>query len=324
MNDESFSDVTSNLSDMSYLSDIDDDCQSINFDISNGSPIDITNFNIVHYNINSITADNRLEQLSDICNTLNLAVLVITESKLDENIPSNLLTIPGYHEPLRRDRIINGRNGGGVLVYIAEYLVFQQKTDLQLPFYEHIWVDIKHKNVMFSVNALYRPPLETVDSHTQFIESCSTILQNLSNYEATYKIITSDLNFGNCYCKYPELNHKALDALAPDIFSSFGFTQLIDIPTRTTGDTISLIDLFFADKTEDIVCHGTLPRIADHDGILASYKLNLQKVKARTKTVYDYKNADIIGLRNHIKQYDFNTTVFSVQRFTRLIFLKKY
>ena len=62
------------------------------------------------------------------------------------------------------------------------------------------------------------------------------------------------------------LNNKPLDALAPDIFSSFGFKQLIDIPTRTTGDTISLIDLFFVDKTEDIVCHGTLPRIADHDG----------------------------------------------------------
>ena len=66
---------------------------------------------------------------------------------------------------------------------------------------------------------------------------------------------------------------------------------MIDIPTRTTGDTISLIDLFFADKTGDIVCHGTLPRIADHDGILASYRLNFQKVKARTKTIYDYKNA---------------------------------
>ena len=81
MNDDSFSDVTSNISDISYLSDLDDDCQSFNFDLSNGSPIDITNFNIVHYNINSITADNRLEQLSDICNTLNLSVLVvITES----------------------------------------------------------------------------------------------------------------------------------------------------------------------------------------------------------------------------------------------------
>ena len=265
----------------------------------------------MHYNINSITADNRLDQLSDICSTLNLAVLVITESKLDENIPSNLIIIPGYHEPVRRDRYINGRNGGGVLIYIAEYLVFQQQTNLQSPLYEHIWVDIKYKNITFSINALYRPPSETVNSHTLFIETCNDILQNINNHTATYKIITSDLNFGNCYCKNPILNHKPLDATAPDVFSSYGFSQLIDIPTRITENTISLIDLFFADKTEDIACHGTLPRIADHDGILASYKLNLQKPKVRTKTVYDYQNADVSGLINYIKHYDFDTSVFN-------------
>ena len=310
MDDESLSDVSSNVSDMSYLSDLDNECQSMNFDLSNGSPINVNNFNIVHYNINSITADNRLDQLSDICNTLNLAVLVITESKLDETIPTNLITLPGYHEPVRRDR---NRNGGGVLIYIAEYLVFQQISNLQSALYEHIWVDVKYKNVTFSINALYRPPNETAESHTQFLQTCSSILNNLNNHTSTYKIITSDLNFGNCYCKYPILNHKPLDAFAPDIFTSYGFTQLIDIPTRITEDTISLIDLFFADNVNDIVCHGTLHRIADHDGVIASYKLDIQKPKAKTKTVYDYKNADISGLINHIKQYNFDTAVFSHQ-----------
>ena len=80
--------------------------------------IDANNFNIVHYNINSITAEGRIDQLSDICNTLSLDVLILTESKLDKNIPTNLITIQGYHDPVRRDRNVNGRNGGGVLIYI--------------------------------------------------------------------------------------------------------------------------------------------------------------------------------------------------------------
>ena len=138
LNDEVQSDVCSNISDLSYLSELEDECQSYNFDLSNGSPISLQNFNIAHYNINSITAENRLDQLSEICQTLNLSVLVITESKLDENIPTQLLTIPGYHEPVRRDREYNGGNGGGVLVYIEENLIFQQKIDFQSPFYEHI------------------------------------------------------------------------------------------------------------------------------------------------------------------------------------------
>ena len=83
MNDDSLSDVCSTISDVSYLSDLDDNCQSVNIDLSNGSPFNLNNFNIVHYNINSITAADRLDQLSDICSILNLDVLIITESKLD-------------------------------------------------------------------------------------------------------------------------------------------------------------------------------------------------------------------------------------------------
>ena len=43
------------------MSDIDDECQSLNIDISNGPPIDIDNFKIVHYTINSILAPDRLD-----------------------------------------------------------------------------------------------------------------------------------------------------------------------------------------------------------------------------------------------------------------------
>ena len=79
----------------------------------------------------------------------------MAESKIDDTIPSNLITIPGYHEPLRRDR---NRNGGGVLVYIAENLIFNQQKNLQSHNYEHIWVDIQLGNEKLAINALYRPP----------------------------------------------------------------------------------------------------------------------------------------------------------------------
>ena len=49
-------------------------------------------------------------------------MFILTESKLNNAIPSHLISLPGYHEPLRRDR---NRNGGGVLIYIAEHLSFK-------------------------------------------------------------------------------------------------------------------------------------------------------------------------------------------------------
>ena len=69
MDDIDYSDVCSDISDVSFLSEFENDCQSINFDLSDGSPINMNNFNIAHYNINSVTAFGRLDQLADICAT---------------------------------------------------------------------------------------------------------------------------------------------------------------------------------------------------------------------------------------------------------------
>ena len=137
------------------MSDFEDECKSINFDFSNGSPINTENFNIVHYNINSILAQDRIEQLTDICRLLNIGVLIITESKLDETIPNNLLNIPGYHEPIRHDRKTNGRYGGGVLMYISNHLVFKHQQTFQSDLYEHIWTDVKINETVFAINAFY-------------------------------------------------------------------------------------------------------------------------------------------------------------------------
>ena len=52
MEENDISDVLSECSEISYFSDsdLDFDLESVNFDLSNGSPIDATNFNLVHYN----------------------------------------------------------------------------------------------------------------------------------------------------------------------------------------------------------------------------------------------------------------------------------
>ena len=163
--DSDMTDLLSECSDTSYMSDLEEDFHSLNIDISNGPPIDINNFIIVHYNINSILATDRIEQLTDICKTLNIDVLILSESKLDQTIPNNLITIPGYHEPLRHDRDINGRHGGGVLMYISESLAYQHRTEFQNNNYEHLWADIRVNEKTFAINAMYRPPNESAEIH---------------------------------------------------------------------------------------------------------------------------------------------------------------
>ena len=96
--------IKPDCSEASFLSDVENECNSCNY--------------VVHFNINSLLSPGKLDQLKDYCKILKVDVLIITESKLDQTIPTNLITIPGYHEQMRQDREVNGRFGGGVLMLV--------------------------------------------------------------------------------------------------------------------------------------------------------------------------------------------------------------
>ena len=75
------------------------------------------------------------------------------------------------------------------------------------------------RDTVFAINAFYRPPNESPADHQTFLEFAEITLDKLGNYNsAKYKVIASDLNFGNCYSKCPILNPKPLDYAAPDLF----------------------------------------------------------------------------------------------------------
>ena len=108
------------------------------------------------------------------------------------------------------------------------------------------------------------------------------ILNNLKSHKSDIKIIASDLNFGNIYYKQPILIPKPLDSIAPELFMSYGFTQLIDIPTRVREHIISLVDLFFVSSVDSVTAHGTLPSIADHDSVQHCHLPNYTKKNTKT------------------------------------------
>ena len=119
------------------------------------------------------------------------------------------------------------------------------------------------------------------------------------------------MNFGNIYCIDPKLSPKPLDRSAPDLFASYGFTQLIDIPTRLTATSTSLIDLIFVQNEHLITEYGTLQPIADHEGVILCMDIKREQLPSHSKTIFDYKNADVEGLISYIKDTNFDQLVFS-------------
>jgi len=140
----------------------------------------------------------RIKQLCNHCRLLNINVLVLTQTKLDQLIPNSLLMIPGYLEPIRHDRT---NNGGGALVCVSENLVLSQKTQLQSERFEHVWIDLKYQNKTICINAFERPPYQTAYDLDLFLNSVQDMLEKMTNHENTsLKLVIGEMNLGNSYC----------------------------------------------------------------------------------------------------------------------------
>jgi hypothetical protein len=92
---------------------------------------------VFHWNARSVR--NKIEYLETIC--FGSSIVCITESHLDDKVSTKDILISGYLEPFRNDR---NCFGGGVLIYIADYLHASRRYDLELNNGELIWIEVDH------------------------------------------------------------------------------------------------------------------------------------------------------------------------------------
>ena len=72
-------------------------------------------FKMACLNINSLT--KHIDELRIVPSNQRVDILAINETKLDVSICDNEVTVDGYNI-IRRDRLTNGRSGGGFCFYI--------------------------------------------------------------------------------------------------------------------------------------------------------------------------------------------------------------
>ena len=63
---------------------------------------------IARININSITADTKLDELHQFVGINNVKILALTETKLDDTVADSLYSIAGFHAPLTKHRTRHG------------------------------------------------------------------------------------------------------------------------------------------------------------------------------------------------------------------------
>ena len=115
-----------------------------------------------------------------------LDILSINESRLDETISTDVVSIPGY-ELIFKNR---NRMGGGVAIYYRSILNIKNRQDLIPANVEAVCLEVtRPKSKPILITSVYRPP----NSQMELFNEIESLFQNLDN-EHKEQIIVGDFN----------------------------------------------------------------------------------------------------------------------------------
>ena len=239
-------------------------CQYFNSsDIKNLPSID-ANFNLMHINSRSVL--HKITDFNLLLTSLNIDVnlLAITETWLNDD-NANLINLPNYSFVYHNRKSKNP--GGGVGFFILKGIDFLVRDDLCPPsnYYESMAIEIYQKhspNIIAFV--IYRPP--NIDAN-YFIDSLMPILTHVRNTSPNKHVyLMGDFNIDLLADDHHNFSTNFSNSL-----SSLSFQPHINLPTRITEFSSSLIDNIFSNNYSHQSSAIIYSDISDHLPILVSF-----------------------------------------------------
>ena len=107
---------------------------------------------IGNININSLA--NKFEQLKELV-MKHVDILVITETKLDNSLPTSQFLVKGFAELFRLDR---NRNGGGIMIYIRDDIPSRLLSEHVFPSdIEGLFIELNFRKYKWLLLGTYHP-----------------------------------------------------------------------------------------------------------------------------------------------------------------------
>jgi hypothetical protein len=234
-------------------------------------------FSTLHLNIRSISQNKSRfnEWLSAL--SIKFSVIGITETWLNE--AEHMVDIEDYTF-IHKHR--EGRQGGGVGLYLLNELQFRVRDDLHfsnLDSIDALFVEVINSQKKNSiVRVIYRPPNQS--DINAFIHEFNTITEKISR-ENKHCYLMGDFNIN--LMNYQK--HNKTGEFLDSIFSNMLYPR-ITRPTRLTAHTASLIDNIFSNHFDCHVRSGLFfTDISDHLPIFSiMFENNAAQTKTKTKT----------------------------------------
>ena len=126
-----------------------------------------------HINARSLNIEDKFDEICCLVHNVNLDILAVSETWLNDSISSDSLNIQGFAPIIRLDRQ-NGRRAGGVALYISSSIAYRRRLDLENCEFELLFVEFKICNTNFVCAVCYRPPNYSAIMNSAFL----THLQN--------------------------------------------------------------------------------------------------------------------------------------------------
>ena len=242
----------------------------------------------VHINVRSLLP--KIDLIRTDLLTSDIDILTISETWLRPSVPDGLIMANNYSLH-RLDRSVNGNHkssGGGICIYIKDGLQYT------VTMFEHLNCSNEHIEFQFVqiaganckrillINS-YRPPSGNPDVGCELLTASLQKVNDLHKYEV---VVVGDLNLDCSNSRYESC--KKID----NFCNEFGLKNYIDIPTRTTANSSTILDVILT-NIRNVNSWGVLNyNISDHNPVFL--------IKKRTK---DIKNNEWIEGRSY-KYYD--------------------
>ena len=163
-----------------------------------------------------------LEELRLFCADHNPHIICLNETKINDEISEEILTIDGFQNIIQTD---GTRYGGGVAVYVKNDIKFSERSDLDSDL-ESVSIELRiNYSKPFIATTIYKP-----EGKVEIYEEIESLICKLDT-EDKECILTGDMN---CNMLNPQNNNTRH---IKRIYNTCEFKRIIKEATRTTSDT---------------------------------------------------------------------------------------
>ena len=217
-------------------------------------------FSILHLNTRSFFP--KIDEIRLFAKENPYHILAFSETWLSSSISSSEIQILGYADPVRCDRKYSDQPGGGLAVYFKQSVPNNEITSISCQKIEATAIKVSPSNSpSFILIAVHRPSSHSpLEPHlTNFLDG---VIESCPSMDDV--VMLGDFNLN-------QLERNNTTVQMDNICLTYSLQQLIDLPTRVTETSSTLIDLIFVSEQSYVLLSGVIPMaISDHFGIFLS------------------------------------------------------